>query len=371
MDSGKKISTEAVICIILGVMVLFLGAAAAVIFAFGGIGSGNKDNTNIITSGIQYSTAIDTEIYEKPSSQSAVLAKVSKGVKVSFISYADDGYYKVKADDITGYVKGDYIVDDVLLSQQEEAQKVNMYIVNVDTSAKMYAEASSASATLADIEFGTQVRVFANTEGNGMRKVEYNGTTGYVEQQCLTEDYNIVQNQQNLKQKELDAKQKAEMEAARRASLPPGSSAVEPKYPMYVCNVQNAIYLRTHPSEYGDIITTIPVNTQVYYIDTCEGSWYKISYNGKMGYSKAQYLTRIAPSVSQPYNTGTVVNYRTITGVDKSAYLRRNATSDTGASNIICEVPKGTRVEYLGTYGEYGKVRYNGATGYVLLKYLY
>ena len=251
--------------------------------------------------------------------------------------------------------------EEVVQTTQTPAPSTHdMYIVNVQDNATLYASPETSSGSVALIPLGSIVSVHDNSDQNGFKKVDYNGSTGFVEARYVSNDYSLVQ-----KQQELNASAVAqEQERQRQASLPPGSNATDVKYAMWVCNVENAIYLRTHPSEEAGIITTIPVGTEVYYIDSCGPDWCKISYNGQMGYSKSKYLT-----ASQPY-VSSYSSYMTVTGVNVSAYLRRRPDSDTSSSNIICEVPLGAKVYYVDTVGEYRKVRYNGSTGYILSKYL-
>ena len=365
MNNNNRMSAGVIVCIVLASVIVVCGVIAAFIFV-GTIDSGNTKVNSIdeITSGIQYTVAVDTHIYEKPDESSAALAQVKKDVKVNFIGYADNGFYEVSISGVRGYINGDYIIDRELLDQQAEAQKKNMYIVNVKDAANMYAVASTTGGKAATIPLGTQVAVYTSSDQNGMKMVEYNGVKGFVEPNYLSEDYTLVQNQQKINSEE--AARAAE--AQRLASLPAGSSATQVKYPMWVCNVQNSIYLRTNPSEAAPVITTIPLNTKVYYIDTC-GSWYKISYNGQMGYSKVQYLTASEP-YTPSYNPSYSSSYRTVTGVKHSVYLRVRAIADTSQSNIICEVPLGATVRYLGTVGDYTKVSYSGYTGYISSQYL-
>lgn len=144
--------------------------------------------------------------------------------------------------------------------------------------------------------------------------------------------------------------------------LPSGSSKTTVIGSMWVCNVKNSIYLRTNPSDNAGIITTIPLDAEVGYIDTV-GSWCKISYGGSIGYSKSQYLTSSAPR-------NRIDVYGTITGVAHSVYLRQNATADESPSNIICEIPVGASVFVYRNYGNYVEVSYDGYVGYITSKYV-
>ena len=91
-------------------------------------------------------------------------------------------------------------------------------------------------------------------------------------------------------------------------------------------------------------------------------SFMKIYYQGKYGYSKAEYL-----STSPPYSGGSV--YMTVCNVKTSIYLRKQPVED--SSNIICEIPVNSTVEFLGNAnGTFYKIRWNGKEGYAKSEYL-
>lgn len=364
MNNNKKINAEVIISIILGAVILVLGVAALGLYIISDKSSSDVSEGNAITSNIVYDAAIDTPLYKKPDKSAPVIMQITAGTKVSFVAYAEKGFYLVKYNNVTGYANGNHIIDSDLLTKQAEEQKVNMFVINAQDSAKVYQNADVNSSILTTIPLGASVTVLSEKNENGFYKAEYNNQTGYVETQYLTKDQAVAQNQQNLQNQEAAKKAQEEAERQRKAALPPGSSATALKQAMWVTNVQNAIYLRTNPSDDADIITTIPLHAMVYYVDTC-GSWYKISYNGQYGYSKSQYLTTSNPNIVSR-SSGT----RVVSGVDKSIYLRRSPSADTSSSNVICEIPVGTVVTYLGSYGEYSKIRYNGMEGYASSQYL-
>ena len=132
----------------------------------------------------------------------------------------------------------------------------------------------------------------------------------------------------------------------------------------YVANVKYSIYLRSAPTENdGNIICEIPLGTQIGYIEATNGVFSKINYNGTIGYSKTEYLSRTKPNLSTPSNILTVCN------VKVSIYLR-SAPVENG-NNIICEIPVGTQVELIErTNSTFYKIRYNGYVGYSKAEYL-
>ena len=137
------------------------------------------------------------------------------------------------------------------------------------------------------------------------------------------------------------------------------------KYTVYVANVAHSIYLRSAPAEVSsNIITTINLGTGVGYIENVGGGWTKINYNGVIGYAKSQYLSTYRPSGSSSGNT-----YMTVYNVKHSIYLRSSAKEVSG--NIICEIPVGSVVRYLGVSSNgFHKISWNGRTGYSKAIYL-
>ena len=61
---------------------------------------------------------------------------------------------------------------------------------------------------------------------------------------------------------------------------------------MRVSGVENSIYLRKAPSDAidGNVICEIPVGSAVEYISNANGKYYKIRWNGQVGYATAAYL---------------------------------------------------------------------------------
>lgn len=57
-----------------------------------------------------------------------------------------------------------------------------------------------------------------------------------------------------------------------------------------VTGVNYALNMRNQPSMNGDIIGSIPKNQKVTLIDKTTEKWYKVSYNGKVGYCWSGYL---------------------------------------------------------------------------------
>ncbi len=209
------------------------------------------------------------------------------------------------------------------------------YVANVKYSIYLRSEPfENDSNIICEIPLGTQVGYIENTD-NVFAKINYNGIIGYSKLQYLSD-------------------------------MPPyvSSNNTVSSY-KYVANVKYSIYFRSAPAENdSNIICEIPLGTQVGYIETVDGTFSKISYNGTIGYVKTQYLSSSNPkSAKASSNTMTVVN------VKYAIYLR--STPSETADNIIMEIPVGATVTYLGTPDStFYKISYGGTVGYSKQEYL-
>lgn len=209
------------------------------------------------------------------------------------------------------------------------------YVANVKYSIYLRsAPAENDSNIICEIPLGTQVGFIENAD-NVFAKINYNGTIGYSKRQYLSDTAPYISSNNTVSSYK------------------------------YVANVKYSIYFRSAPAENSNnIICEIPLGTQVGYIETVDGTFSKISYNGSIGYVKSQYLSSSNPNAAKSSsNTMTVVN------VAYAIYLRSspNETSD----NIIMEIPVGATVTYLGTPNNtFYKISYGGTVGYSKQEYL-
>lgn len=314
--------------------------------------SGGNVTLNSINDGMSYTILDDkTNIYESADKGSAVLLQVNANDTVSFLSLATGGFYKVRANGVDGYVLCDKIVDSTLATPAP--QTTYMYVVNVKDSIYLRKNPDENSENITTIPLGTQVE-FVKKENDSFTKIKFEGKEGYAMSKYLTSDADLARQQSSQGQPPAPPQQPVQHAT--------GSSDVSVKSTMYVCNVANAIYLRKYAEENSENYCTIPVGTAVGFIENVSNGFYKIKYNGQIGYAKAEYLSYSNPNVS---SSGRTIMH--IQGVANSVYLR---TTPSEPSEYICEIPVGAAVEYLGTYNGYDKVSYNGRVGYVTSRYV-
>ncbi|WP_251131050.1 SH3 domain-containing protein [Exiguobacterium sp. s189] len=178
--------------------------------------------------------------------------------------------------------------------------------------------ASTSSTILLTIPSGKTV-TYLGTSGSWY-KVSYNGTVGYVSSQYL--------------------------------------KTYKPTTVKTYTTTAN-LNLRKSASTSSSILTTIPNGKEIIYLST-SGSWFKVSYNGTIGYVSSDYVKVIETSTQTPE---TNITYKTTVNLN----LRTSAST---SGSILTTIPSGEVVNYIGTYGSWFKVSYNGMTGYVSSQYL-
>lgn len=116
--------------------------------------------------------------------------------------------------------------------------------------------------------------------------------------------------------------------------------------PIYKYTLEN-VNLRDGKSTSANIITVIPKNSKVEFIDG-EDEWSKVIYNSQTGYVYRDYL-----SLSKyPWSN-----------------LNLRESNNTGAK-VLAIIPKNSRVEVLETNGDWSKVVYQDEVGYVFNYFL-
>lgn len=172
-------------------------------------------------------------------------------------------------------------------------------------------------------------------------KVKYGSKTGYVSSKYL--------------------KKLSSSSTAKKASTSTSTS----KY-----KTTANLSLRTGASTKYKRLTTIPKGKTVSYVGK-KGSWYKVKYGSKTGYSSSKYLKKISTSsvktVSAPKTA--VLGTSVYTKYTTTAALNMRTGASTKYKRVTT-IPKGKAVSYLGKKGSWYKVKYGSKTGYVSSKYI-
>lgn len=256
-----------------------------------------------------YTTTVNLNLRKSASTSSTILLTIPSGKTVTYLSKYGS-WYKVSYNGTVGYVSSQYLKTYTPTSIKTYKTTANL---------NLRKSASTSSSILTTIPSGKEI-TYISTYGSWY-KVFYNGSVGYVSS--------------------------AYVNVTTSSTITPATTET------YKTTVN--LNLRTSASTSGSILTTIPSGETVTYRGTY-GSWFKVSYNGMTGYVSSQYLTPTS-------TTSTKTVYSTTANLNL-----RQSTSTT--STILLTIPSGGLVTYLGTYGSWFKVTYNGKTGYVASEYL-
>ena len=129
----------------------------------------------------------------------------------------------------------------------------------------------------------------------------------------------------------------------------------------FVVNCRESITLREAPSVYADEITQIPLGQAVGFIKNAGNGFYKINYDGLVGYALAQYL-------SPNKNGGSSVRYAKVVNCNDWISLRKYPDTNSVA---LRHIPLGAYVRYLGRANNgFYHIEYDGVSGYALQAYL-
>jgi cell wall-associated NlpC family hydrolase len=119
-----------------------------------------------------------------------------------------------------------------------------------------------------------------------------------------------------------------------------------------------SLNLRAKASTSSSVLTRLPSGTKVLVLED-KGSWYKVAYNGMIGYVSDDYI-----SLSSTMDLS--VGYAKITSNGKL-----NMRSGAGTSyDVLTKLPSGSTAEILGISKGWVKVKYKTYTGYISAEYI-
>ena len=230
---------------------------------------------------------------------------------------------------------------DVIYVQQPASNNTNVvatyYVVNCKQSITLRTSPSTSAGEITQIPLGQAVGYIENA-GNGFYKINYDGKVGYSLASYLSPNKDTSSSSNNN---------------------------VVATY--YVVNCQQSITLRTSPSTSASEIVQIPLGQAVGYIENAGNGFYKINYDGRVGYSLASYLSPYKPSSS---SSSSSASGSTAKVVNANEFITLRSSPSTSASEIT-KIPAGAYVTYLGPASNgFYKIQYNGMTGYGLASYL-
>ncbi|MDM0487490.1 SH3 domain-containing protein [Clostridium perfringens] len=356
---------------------------------------------------------------KKDTSYSSRVTLMSNGAKVNVLE-EDNSWFKVDYNGNTGFCSRNYVTTPVSSESNkalEESKPTapsktveeNKPKKEVETSKPALTTVKTASvkangglwlhsskdsyisSRLAIMDKGEKVTILE--ENGDWFKVNYNGKTGFCASKYLSEPTTYEKQSESNKIEEV--KKEAPSKAVESKPTAPKKTMEEnkPKKEAEISkptltNIKRAsvkanggLWLHsTKDSSASSRITIMSNGEKVDILDE-SGSWYKVNYNGTMGWCSSQFLSN--PTViSQSSQSKAVEENKTVemnkpvTSTVKTAYIKANgglwlhSSKDSYASSRISIMNKGSKVRVLEESGSWFKVDHNGNIGWCSSEFL-
>lgn len=254
-----------------------------------------------------------------------ILQVMPRGAKV-VVESTSNGWSKVVYNGTTGYACADYLKAADAISSDFGTGTIT------GSDVRMRSGAGTDSKILGTYPKGTKMEV-TGVKGSWYA-VSYNGQKGYV-----SSDFIKLSSASDSSSKADDSSKKKTDDSSKTTGK---SGAI----------IGTSVRMRSGPGTNYDILGTYSNGVSLKVLGS-ENGWYKVSYNGKTGYIKADYV-RVSPEKTTTSTDGTV------TGSD----VRLRLGPSTSYS-IVGTYPKGTEVKISGTSGNWYEVSIKGKYGYM------
>lgn len=182
---------------------------------------------------------------EAPSTTSAVIVKMEKDAQVSVLETESGGWYKVKYQDSTGYVRADFI--DVQISGLNDAAVI--------ISESAMTQQPGSGEVIKTLPYNTQVTVIGSF--GSLYQVKAGSDTGYVPKASVH------------KHRIIDINLKATLNSS-------------------------GVNFRREPSTSGDVIEVLRRGSQVT-AESIQDKWIRIKYKDQTGFISGNFITYSAP----------------------------------------------------------------------------
>ncbi|MBT9830304.1 SH3 domain-containing protein [Clostridium baratii] len=327
-----------------------------------------------------------------PSTNTSVVGSLAHGTVVQITGKSGD-WYKINFNGTTGYVKGDFVT----LGGSISSGNGIVTLKDPSSALNVRSSASITSNVVGSLAHGTVVKIIG-TEGQWY-KIEFNGGIGYVKNEFITKGGTIGSGNGTIVLQDpsssLNVRNGASLSSGVIGSLSHGSVVeiigTEGQWYKikfnggtgYVKNdfvtlggsmgsskgtgtiqlqdPSSSLNVRSGASITSGVIGSLQHGSIIQIIGT-EGEWYKISFNGKVGYVRGDYV-RLGAASGGAGNTGTIK----LQDPSSSLNVRSSASIN---SSVIGSLPYGSVVEIIGTEGQWYKIKFNGKVGYVRSDYV-
>lgn len=262
---------------------------------------------------------------EQPTTAARVLMTIPRGESIIVASRGAD-WCAVRYAGVSGHVMTQYLSFPGDASAEPASYAT---VVTQSGPLNMRSQPTTGSAVVVQIPRGAQVGVIA--QSGSWSQVTYGGKSGYVMSGYLRTEG--------------------------------GAPTVTGSYAR-VTTSGGSLNLREKASADARVLLGIPQGTVLQVMSHGNG-WVKVTYGGSTGYVMDKFLTftEDAPATNPPRETGTALVATGNGGLN----LRETASAE---ARVLLSIPDGSHVELLQTGDTWCQVRYGGATGYVMTRFL-
>ena len=347
---------------------------------------------------------------------------MSNGAKVNVLE-EDNSWFKVNYNGNTGWCSSKYVTNPVYSEsstnkkveenkatepnktmeenkpkKESETSKPALTIVktaSIKANGGLWLHSSKdsyISSRLAIMDKGEKVTILE--ENGDWFKVNYNGKTGFCASKYLSEPTTYEKPAESNKVEEVKNTSPSKTVEESKPTAPiktmeenkPKKEAETSKPTLTdikraSVKANGGLWLHSTKDSYASSRITIMSNGEKVDILDESGSWYKVNYNGTMGWCSSQFLSN--PTViSQSSQSKAVEENKTVemnkpvTSTVKIAYIKANgglwlhSTKDSSASSRISIMNKGSKVRVLEESGSWFKVDHNGNIGWCSSEFL-
>ena len=274
-------------------------------------------------------------VREGASLQSTVIGYLVNGEVVNIKGETEE-WYRIDFKGHEAYVSKEYIEVTTLSKASRAVQKGQVYNTG-GVGLNVRQAASSTSARIGILKDGEVVQV--NSKSGDWYNISYGNKTGFVHSKYIK----LIQT----------------TESGANNNITKGK----------VKNITSNLRVRQAPSTSALTIGYL-LGGQEVEITGESGEWYKINFNGKVGYSHKDYITKISngSSGSSNNNNGSTVTEKDGT-VDATDGLRVREGAGTN-TKILGVLTHGSAVKIVDTNGSWYKIKYGSGYGYVHKDYI-
>jgi len=288
----------------------------------------------------------------KPKTGSVVLTTIPRNAHVKVLSAGE--WSMVTYGGYTGYVLSSFLTFEEVEEDTPEDGKAPMLTATVTTqSGSLNLRESPESWAEVLIRIPQYTRISILEKVGSWSKTTYGGCTGYVMNSYLTFDETDVPSDED-----------------EEAETQPDELKAQ------VITQSGSLNLRTQPKSSAEIKRTIPRMAWVAVIERGE-EWSKVSYQGIDGYVMSKFVVfksdaEKEEATDKPDNTPSVFEPLE---ADKPAWVYTDDGTDLNfrfepGGKVLMTIPYGDRVMVIEQEGEWTKILYEDAVGYVMSKYL-